>query len=70
MPTPAGVPVRIISPALRVRPLDRSEIIVGISNIKFLVLESCLTSPFSLQPIFNSTGKGRADLWTIKGLGR
>ena len=38
-PTPAGVPVNIISPALRVSPLDKSEIIVAISNIRFLVFE-------------------------------
>lgn len=67
MPTPAGVPVRIMSPDLRVNPFDRSDIIVGMSNIKFLVLEFCLISSFTLQLISSSTGKLISDLSTIYG---
>ncbi len=67
MPTPAGVPVNIISPALKVIPCDKSERIVGISNIRFLVLEFCLTSLLTLQEISSSTGKSISDLSTIQG---
>ena len=46
-PTPAGVPVKIISPGYSVIPEDRSLMMYGISNIKLSVLPFCLSSLFT-----------------------
>ena len=48
-PTPEGVPVDITSPTSRVMIDERYSTISGILNMSSLVVESCLTSPFSVR---------------------
>lgn len=61
-----GVPVRIISPGNRVKPLDSVDIISGILNIILLVRLFCFNSPFSHSFIERSDGS-TSDARTMQG---
>src|SRR5262249_1666311 len=66
-PTPAGVPVRMMSPAYSVIPLDNCAICSARLKIMLLLLESCLRTSFtqSLRPRFCGSPMSRAG--TIHG---
>ena len=49
MPTPAGVPVAMMSPGMSVRPAEIVSIKVGTSKMRARVLASCRSSPFTQQ---------------------
>ena len=53
---PSGVPVKIMSPGLRVNPSERLSIIAGILKIILLVLLSCFFSLFKNSLILKSLG--------------
>ena len=58
MPTPAGVPVAMMSPASRVNPADSSLIRVGMSKIRCLVFECWRSSPLIFAADLKLQGQG------------
>ena len=66
-PTPAGVPVAIISPASSVIPSESSWIICSMPVIICVVLPLCLFSPSTLQVSSSSTGNSNSSTVTMQG---
>jgi len=57
-PTPAGVPVEIISPGSNVTKEERKAISSATLKIINPVLESCLISPLTFRVILSACGSG------------
>ena len=67
MPTPAGVPVAIISPGISVMVDDIVSIKVGISKIRSETTACCLTSPLTFVTNFIALTSAISSLVTSHG---
>ena len=67
LPTPEGVPVMTTSPGSSVRPAESSAMIRATPKTIWLVLASCLVTPFTLVQMPRSCGSTSSSAVTIQG---
>src|SRR5947207_1209068 len=66
-PTPSGVPLEITSPGYSVRIDDKYRTMCASSQIRFAVLPSCFTTPFTFVTMWKCGGLGANSFGTMNG---